>query len=409
MLNGYVTPNGSSTDCWFEYGLDPSLAAYDNTARQPVGSGNAPVAVNHPLNGLKAFTTYYYRLCASNNGGTSRSSTASLTTLLPAVLPGASTLAPTSVSETAATLNGSVNPNGLDIDAWFEWGTDPALAGCAATPCQPLGSGYGDRPASAEAIGLTAGTTYYYRIAGGNGNAVSRGEILHFIAYSCVGCHGGENGDQPARFNAPKVTRYWKSSGHGRSSSPAIRCEDCHDVESPPGTHPADGSGVMNSENWPGKPDDTTNANTSHLKPFLLTGATTEQLQANFDSGCVMGPGDGAACHFQLGITGHVHTMNTDNLSRFGRISTVADPKSRSWYIQSDYEYDFYKSWSPWVIQDLTTVAAGPVYYVSCVSCHDPHGTGSTDQAADPYGNAMVRGNFSSDSVMFCNYACHTP
>lgn len=410
VLFGNVTPNGSPTVGWFEYGADASLATPDNTAHQPVGSGIDPIPINSSVYGLGSSTTYYYRICASNALGTARSSIRSLVTLAPGapLLPGVSTLGPTSVSETGAMLNGRVNPKGRTTDAWFEWGTDPALAGFASTPRRPLGSGSVDLPVQESIPGLTAGGTYYFRVAAANSDGTSRGEIRKFIAYSCVGCHGGDNGDQPPRFNAPKVTRYWKTSGHGKSTPrPAATCEDCHDVGSPPGTHAADGTGVVNTENWPGKPENTVNSNTSHLRPFLLNGGTAAQLQSNFDIGCVNGPGGGTVCHIQWGVQGHRHSMAADNLVQFGRGSTTEVPKSFGWYAQSDYEVDFYKSRSPWVIQDLTSDATGTVFYAPCVSCHDPHGTGSTNYIPI-YGNAMVRGNFATESAVFCNSACHT-
>ena len=41
--------------------------------------------------------------------------------------PIATSVAATSINENNATLNGTVNPNGLATRAWFEYGTDPGL------------------------------------------------------------------------------------------------------------------------------------------------------------------------------------------------------------------------------------------------------------------------------------------
>jgi hypothetical protein len=42
--------------------------------------------------------------------------------------PIATVTAAASITQDGATLNGSVTPNGLSTTAWFEWGTNPALA-----------------------------------------------------------------------------------------------------------------------------------------------------------------------------------------------------------------------------------------------------------------------------------------
>lgn len=181
VLNGSVIPNGLPTECWFEFGTDPSLATYDNNARQPVGSGIASQSVSHTAVGLAAGVAYYYRVCASNSLGVSRSSVASFTTSSFGSPPAVSTLAAIGVTAGGATLNGNVTPNGLATNAWFEWGTDPALAGYSATPTQPTGSGMTSQLVSAPLAGLSAGATYYYRVAASNSAGTSWGIIASFV------------------------------------------------------------------------------------------------------------------------------------------------------------------------------------------------------------------------------------
>ena len=56
-------------------------------------------------------------------------------------LPTVTTLPADPIADTTATLNGTVNPNGQETEAWFEWDTDPNLANFTATSPQSVGSG----------------------------------------------------------------------------------------------------------------------------------------------------------------------------------------------------------------------------------------------------------------------------
>jgi len=178
QLNGDVTSNGSSASVWFEWGTDPNLATYNTTTPQSVGSGAVTQAVSEILTGLATGTTYYFRVAASNSGGTSRGAILSFT---PGDPPTVTTLSATSVTDNVAVLNGNVIPNGLATTAWFEWGTDPNLATYNTTTPQSVGSGTASQVASATITGLLPGTHYYFRVAASNGAGTQRGDILGFI------------------------------------------------------------------------------------------------------------------------------------------------------------------------------------------------------------------------------------
>jgi hypothetical protein len=70
----------------------------------------------------------------------------------------------TSVSETTAMLNGTVDPNGNDVSSCrFDYGTSTNYGSTA--PCSSLpGSGTAAIPVSAQLVGLSSGTTYHFRI-----------------------------------------------------------------------------------------------------------------------------------------------------------------------------------------------------------------------------------------------------
>ena len=177
-LNGAVTPNGLPTQAWFEYGTDPALRTSAPTQVQDVGDGLNARSVSTTLSALAPGATYYFRVCAESSGGHSEGQILIFKTASPPGPPAVVTDAATSVGATGATLNGSVIPNGMATDAWFEWGTDATLAGYSTTQARAIGSGSVSLAIDQVLTGLTTGTIYYYRVAASNGSGTSRGDIL---------------------------------------------------------------------------------------------------------------------------------------------------------------------------------------------------------------------------------------
>ncbi|MBE0568163.1 MAG: hypothetical protein IH577_00600 [Deltaproteobacteria bacterium] len=95
-------------------------------------------------------------------------------------LPVVTTGAATSTWHDNATVNGTVNPNGLATDVWFEYGTDNTLATNTPTAIDNAGIGTAAVAATANLTGLDNNTTYYYRIAASNSAGTVRGTILNF-------------------------------------------------------------------------------------------------------------------------------------------------------------------------------------------------------------------------------------
>jgi lysophospholipase L1-like esterase len=71
-LRGDVNPNGLETLANFEYGTDSGLSSPASTASQSMGSGTGTVPINATVSGLTPWTTYYFRVVASNSAGTQR-------------------------------------------------------------------------------------------------------------------------------------------------------------------------------------------------------------------------------------------------------------------------------------------------------------------------------------------------
>ncbi len=63
-----INPHGLATEYHFEYG--PTTAYGAQTPPAPAGAGTQESAVAQPIAGLEAYTTYHYRVVATNSAGT---------------------------------------------------------------------------------------------------------------------------------------------------------------------------------------------------------------------------------------------------------------------------------------------------------------------------------------------------
>lgn len=171
-LHATVNPNGLEVrECSFEYGTSETLGDSAACVTEP-GSGHAAVPVSASIAGLSPDTAYYARLSAVNAAGTTHGALVRFTTA--AAIPTLTTEGSSEVTSTSARLEGSVNPNGGAVaECWFEYGTSTAYESskayestvrCSSSP----GTGVTPVAVSAIAGGLTAGTTYHYRIAASN-------------------------------------------------------------------------------------------------------------------------------------------------------------------------------------------------------------------------------------------------
>ena len=138
-VDATVNPNGGEvTACTFEYGTSEAYGSSAPCSSLP-GSGSSPVAVSATLAGLSANTTYHFRISATSAGGTSKGSDATVKTLPNA--PAVSTQAATPITQTSATLNATVNPDGGEVTGCvFEYGTTPSYGSSVSCSSLP-GSG----------------------------------------------------------------------------------------------------------------------------------------------------------------------------------------------------------------------------------------------------------------------------
>ena len=86
----------------------------------------------------------------------------------------------TAISGTAATLHGTVNPNGLATTYQFHYGVSNALGANAPAAPANLSGGTSAVSESAKLTGLSPDTTYYFQLVAGNGDGSSSTPIETF-------------------------------------------------------------------------------------------------------------------------------------------------------------------------------------------------------------------------------------
>jgi hypothetical protein len=175
-LTGTVNPNGSATSYTFEYGTTLTFGTITPIASAGSSSANTPVTAT--LSSLTPNTTYYYRLVATNDAGTTVGSVVSFTTTGAAAAPAVSTQAPVSVGNTSATLAATVNPNRQQTYFTIEYGTTTSFG--SITPVVALDDANSPEAVTATASGLASNTTYLYRVVAANATGTSVGAVMSF-------------------------------------------------------------------------------------------------------------------------------------------------------------------------------------------------------------------------------------
>jgi phosphodiesterase/alkaline phosphatase D-like protein len=175
-LNATVNPNDLSTIVTFEYGLTTSYGSTATASPSPV-TGNAMVNVMAEISGLLPATTYHYRVKMVNSIGTTYSEDKTFTTA--GIPPIATTSAATSKTTTGAALNGTVNANNTSTTVTFEYGTTTSYGQTVSASPSPIAD-MTNTDVSASITGLTAGTTYHFRVKAVNSLGTTYGSDMTF-------------------------------------------------------------------------------------------------------------------------------------------------------------------------------------------------------------------------------------
>ncbi len=169
-VGGVVDPEGIAlTGCRFEYGTDSS---YGQSAPCVPAAGAIPVdssehAVSADIAGLAPGVTYHFRLEVANANGANFGEDATFQTP-PA--PSIDSAAAVNVTGASADLAARIDPNGFETTYRFEWGTSTAYGTSVPVPDRDIGAGTSDVSVIAHLSGLSANTTYHWRIVAANAN-----------------------------------------------------------------------------------------------------------------------------------------------------------------------------------------------------------------------------------------------
>jgi hypothetical protein len=164
-LHGSLAPNGADTHYYFEYG---ETTAYGSVSPALPGANAGEAfkleSAHVQLAGLKPYALYHFRLAATNAFGTTTGADMIFFTagVVPPIVIGG--LPASSVSQFAATLNGTLETSEEEANYHFEYGTTAAYGQIAPTPDNYAPVTSETLTLSQPIVGLQAGTTYHYRL-----------------------------------------------------------------------------------------------------------------------------------------------------------------------------------------------------------------------------------------------------
>ena len=184
VFNASVVGTGEETHYHFEWGRTSAYGNATATATVTPGRGSKE-SLSVQQDELAPYSTYHYRVVATDGAGTSYGEDQMFTTL-----PGVPSVIGDSVTEAhadRAVFHGQVNPNGANTQVSFEYLTEAAynenlassregFAGAATTaPGVGIGMSKEVQVATDSVTGLQPGTVYHFRAVGTNeaGEAVA--------------------------------------------------------------------------------------------------------------------------------------------------------------------------------------------------------------------------------------------
>ncbi|NBT21328.1 MAG: hypothetical protein EBT17_04315, partial [Actinobacteria bacterium] len=178
ILTGTAVASNLLTTTSFTYGLQPDLSGAVTTIEATKIAGNTATAFEAAAINLMPGTTYYFRANATNLAGTVSGAIAQFTTL--GGLPIVASAAASSIASDSVVVAGTVNANSVSTQAFFQLSTVADFSSLVATIVAGDVTGEETASLSANFIGLSAGTTYYWRLAATNAAGTTVGATLAF-------------------------------------------------------------------------------------------------------------------------------------------------------------------------------------------------------------------------------------
>lgn len=181
-LSASVNPNGFATTFKLEYGVTDQLGSEMSF---DAGAGTDYLSESTTLSGLLQNTTYYYRLSATNVGGTTALPIDTFQTANYVSPPSVGQTGIDYVSESGASVQTTVNPNGNDSSFIVEYGLTPALGQSTAAVALGTGLSFVDKAQSLSS--LAADTRYYYRVKATSSRGSATSPLQSFFTRPNVG------------------------------------------------------------------------------------------------------------------------------------------------------------------------------------------------------------------------------
>ena len=204
-LNGRTNAQGLPSTYSFRYGTDQNLAGATVIGPFNAGTKTDLQERSRAITGLAACTTYFFRIEATNQFGTSVGQILSFRTNCK---PSAVTLPVTGVGPNAATFNSAINPSGLATTYQYEYRVK-GTAAFTKVPATPLDLAAGNtevQPNSVPVGGLTKQTTYEVRVVATNALGTTEGNIVEFTTPGTgeTGATGATGPTGPAGATGPQ-------------------------------------------------------------------------------------------------------------------------------------------------------------------------------------------------------------
>jgi len=210
-----LVSDGTTTNLYFD---NAQLVVRGNKAVTPetgftAGGFYAPTATEFFQGKLDDIRLYSRALTTGDISelfGVSGSSSA------PTVVTGSAT----EITETGATLDGTVNPDDASTATGFDYGT--SLPYASSVPAQTL-TGSVPQSISASVTGLSCNTLYHYRATAVNVAGSGNGDDMTFTTAACAGGGGGTCVEDSLTMclagGRYKVTSYWRNQYAGGATS----------------------------------------------------------------------------------------------------------------------------------------------------------------------------------------------
>jgi hypothetical protein len=174
-LTATISPQGTATTCYFQYGLTTSYGFYSLT-NTLVATTNA-LEVGIAIANLVPNTVYHCCLVAINACGTTAGQDVTFTTSCSP--PAALNLWATNVTSGSAVLDATVNPQGASTACYFQYGLTAAYGSFSATNIFAAGTAAVDL--IVPITGLMPGTLYHYCLVAANSCGSTTWQDVTFV------------------------------------------------------------------------------------------------------------------------------------------------------------------------------------------------------------------------------------